>query len=349
MNILYSAEAHHFYKLFMKIRLKDVANKAGVSVTTVSLVLNDKPINISEQTRKLILRSARELGYPKHQKVKNIGLLVPDLSNMYFSELTKGISIAAQEEGYNLIIFDSNNMWERDVNNLLTLQQTDVEGIIISFSAGSDMSNKARQILKQMLEDDKIPVVLIDRNDPAYNCHSVCINHFQGAYLATKHLIELGHKRIGCISGGAHLSVSQERLRGYITAFEEYGLKYDDSWIVHGEFSLNSGYALTKNLLDQNVTAIFAQNDMIAFGVYNYLREIGKKIPHDISLVGFDDVPFASMLDTPLTTISQVTQDLGKRAIEILLTRRNISDNSDRVHIILQPELVVRKSTSPKN
>lgn len=329
----------------MKIKLKDVANKAGVSVTTVSMVLNDKPISISDRTRKLILQSAKELGYPRHQKVKNIGLLVPDLSNMYFSELTKGISIAAQEEGYNLIIFDSNNMWERDVNNLLTLQQTDVKGIIISFSAGRNMNNKARNILKQMLEDDKFPVVLIDRNDPAYNCHSVCINHFQGAYLATKHLIELGHTRVGCITGGAHLSVCQERLKGYLTAFEEHGLKHEDSWIVHGEFSLNSGYTLTQNLLDQNITAIFAQNDMIAFGVYNYLRETGKKIPNDISLVGFDDVPFAAMLDTPLTTISQVIQDMGKRAIEILLSRRSISDNSDRIHITLQPELVVRKST----
>jgi LacI family transcriptional regulator len=329
----------------MKVKLKDIATKTGVSLTTVSMVLNDKPISISDQTRRLILQTAKEMGYPRHQKVKNIGLLIPDLSNMYYSELTKGISIAAQEEGYNLIIFDSNNKWERDVNNLLTLQQTEVEGIIIAFSVGRNINDKTRQVIKQMLEDNQTTIVLIDRNDPAYNCHSVCVNHFQGAYLATKHLIELGHTRIGCITGGAHLSVSQDRLRGYIAAFEEHDLPYEESWIVHGEFRMESGYALAKELLEQKVTAIFAQNDMIAFGVYNYLREIGLSIPKDISLVGFDDVPFASMLDVPLTTVSQMIQDMGRRAIDVLLTRRGMTDNSDRVHLILQPELVIRKST----
>ena len=330
----------------MAVKLKDVANKAGVSITTASMVINNKDISVSEGTRRQVLQAARELGYLRRERVNSIALMVPDLGNLYYVELTRSISLCAQERGYNLLIFDSNNSPEREFSNLTTLRRTGVQGIIMGIaSTGEDLSQMA-PVARDIQSQSQTPIVLLDRSCAPFNCHTICVNNFKGGYLASGHLLDLGHERVGCVTGPIAFSECQDRTNGFRQAFIDRGVPFRDDWIIHGEFTVESGYRSAKALLDQGVTAIFAQNDMIAFGVYQYLRSHGCRIPDDISVVGFDNISFISMTDIPLTTVAQPIREMGRKAIDILINTPFITDNADRVMLSLQPELIVRNSTA---
>ena len=330
----------------MKIKLKDVADKAGVSITTCSLILNNKPINTSEETKKAVLNAARELGYIKKYKVRNIGLIVPDLENLYYTELTKKISAEAQKENYNIVIFDSNNSLKQERNNLNLIRQTDIEGLLLSLIPSEENLPHLQSILRDLTENEHLPIVILDSNYPSLNSHSICVNNYQGGYLATEHLIELGHTKIGCITGDSGYPVYQDRTQGYCSAFTQNQLSFNKDWIYNGKFTMDTGYQATPYLLEQGVTAIFAQNDMIAFGVYHYLKEHGIRVPEDVSLVGFDNIPFIQMIGLPLTTIAQPIQQMAERSIEILLSPTYRQNTSDRITLTLQPELIVRASSA---
>ena len=330
----------------MAVKLKDVAKKAGVSITTASMVLNNKNVSVSENTRKQILQAARELGYIRRERVNSIALMVPDLANLYYTELTRSISLCAQELGYNLIIFDSNNNPNREYNNLQALRQSHMEGIIMGISStGDDLSHLA-PVVRAIQHESQTPVVLLDRSCAPFNCHTICINNFKGGYLASEHLLDLGHEKIGCITGPIAFSECQDRTNGFRQALLERNKPFSDRWVVNGEFTMDSGYSKARLLVEQGVTAIFAQNDMIAFGVYQYLISHGYKIPRDISVVGFDNISFISIMDVPLTTVAQPIHEMGKRAFDILLNTPFNSDSADRVMLSLQPELGVRSSTA---
>lgn len=328
------------------VKLKDIADKLGVSSTTISMVLNGKPIGVSDTTRQLIFQTAYEMGYAKRLATKPIALFVPDLSNMYYSELTKWISLYAQDAGYNVTIYDSNNNWERELNNLSNLTSRNVCGIIMAMTSPRQ---EFRTLINQKSYNEKIPFVLVDISNPTFNCHKVSTDNYLGEYMAINYLISIGHRRIGHITG--HNTTSGEengcmdRLHGYKNAFQENGLKYEDSWIIEGDLNIASGYALTEKLLKQKVTAIATQNDMQAFGVYNYLKDNGLDVPNDISIVGFDDVTFASMLGTPLTTVSQKVPTLASKAIEIITSGEGEHNSTGKMIFKVEPELVIRKST----
>ena len=330
----------------MSAKLKDVAKKAGVSITTVSLILNDKPINVSDSTKKAVIQAAKEVGYIRRQKVRNIGLMLPDLGNLYYMELTRNISLKAQEAGFNVVIFDSSNSAERELNNLRSLRRSDLAGLIMGITTTDKNLTKFRPLVQNILDTEQIPIVLLDRNCPSLNCHSICINNYYGGHLAANHLIQLGHKRVGCITGNIDLSECQERTNGFTDAFAENQLSFSEDWIANASFTMDAGYENTQRLLDQNVTAIFAQNDMIALGILHYLKEKKIRVPEDISVVGFDNIPFISMVDLPLTTIAQPIQLMGEKALDILLSHPLLGDSTDRITITLQPELVVRSSTA---
>ena len=330
----------------MAVKLKDVAKKAGVSITTASMVLNNKNVSVSDSTRRQILQVARELGYIRRERVNSVALMVPDLGNLYYTELTRSISLCAQERGYNLIIFDSNNSPRREYDNLQALRQSNAEGIIMGISSTGDDLSRLAPVVRAIQDERQTPIVLLDRSLAPFNCHTICINNFKGGYLASAHLLDLGHERIGCITGPIAFTECQDRTNGFRQAFLDRGMSFSDSWIVHGDFSMDSGYSNALRLLDQGVTAIFAQNDMIAFGVYQYLKSHSYHIPKDISVVGFDNISFISMMDVPLTTVAQPIHEMGKRAFDILLNTPFNSSSADRVMLSLQPELVVRSSTA---
>lgn len=335
----------------MKITIKDVAKKAGVSVTSVSQVLNNKDIRISEEKRKQILDAVTELNYTpnpfasklKSKKSNTIGLIVPDITNLYFMEIAKGIVSKSKEFKLDVIISDSDNKSSNDIGNLEKLRKNGVDGIIIAVSQGQN--KKLNKLIHKIIEKDKIPIVLLDRDNIEYNCHAVMVNNFLGGYIATKHLIELGHRKIGCITGPLELQTSYDRYRGYKSALEESNITLDQSYVTHGDFKIESGYESTKKLLEKDITAIFACNDMMAYGVYKRLKEVNIKVPDNISVIGFDNVFFSEIVDVPLTTIGQPILNLGEKAVQILVDNFN-SNYNEKISSVFEPYLVTRSSTT---
>lgn len=331
----------------MAVKLKDIAARAGVSATTCSLILNNKPISVSEETKQKVLETAQQMGYTRKLESRNFGLIVPDLGNLFYTEIIKNISHRAQEFGYNLIILDSNNDVEQEYRNILQLKNTQIDGIILSLVRKENVSEKMIQCIRQ-LNSSNIPVVLFNSANPVFGCHSVILDDYWGGYLATRHLIDLGHRRIGCIIGYdlEAMFTLPTRLTGYQAAVTEAGIPFDRDLITGNDYTIECGYQSAAVLAEKGVTAIFAHNDMIALGAYHYLREHHIRIPEDISLVGFDNIPIISTLELPLTTVAQPITQISNRCIDLLLQSIN-TPSTDRVSVTLQPELVIRKSTGP--
>lgn len=330
----------------MKVKLKDIALKAGVSSTTCSLILNNRPINVSDETKKNVLKVAQEMGYTSKQKIRNFGLIIPDLGNLYYTELIKHVSRTAQNFGYNLIISGSNNNIDQEILNIQQLIQSRVDGILISLVPHRTDPIPLFTLLRRV-SDNNIPIVIMDCSLNTLGCCSVDVDDYYGGYLATEHLISLGHKKIGCISGNIGSVLSpQNRLTGFEAALAEHNIPYDDSLVIHGDYTVECGYKYAPVLLERGATAIFAHNDMIALGVYHYLRENHVRVPDEISLIGFDDVPIISSMELPLTTIAQPIQTLAERSIEILMEAIQ-TPSQEKVSITLRPELIVRATTGP--
>lgn len=336
----------------MAVTVKDIAQAAGVSITTVSLVLSGRECRISMETRERVQKIARELDYqPNHlarslvtRKSQTIGLIIPDISNLFFSELAKGVEIEAQRREYNIIFSNSNEDGSADIKNLRILLNKSVDGLIIVPSI------KERELsliseFSRILSGHKLPVVIVDRMLPGIECDFVTLDNREGGYIATKHLLELGHRRIGCITGPKDLMSSNMRYRGYCDALNQYGIPVDENLVYNGNYRLNSGVEGAEILINRNVTAIFACNDMMACGAYRQSCIMNKKIGSELSLVGFDDIPFAEMLEHPLTTIHQPVYDIGKNSCRMLM---DILDGAitDIHKIKYSPTLIVRSTTA---
>lgn len=328
----------------MSITLKDIAKKTGFSTATISLVLNNKPASIPEATRKLILDTANSLGYIPKKKSANIALLVPDLRNPFFSDLASEILINTKKHQLNLIISSSNGNPENDLQDLLSFLNAGASGIIAFFSTDRSQDARLRQVIRQITEIHHIPLVLMDRNQPEYNCDAVCVNQFASGYLATEHLLRMGHTRIGCIAGPDYSDAGQQRLEGYRSALEEAGIAYDPELVFYSNFSFEAGYQNLDPLLKKQVSAVFAQSDFIALGIYRRAQELRISIPHELSVIGLDNILYTTLVVPPLTSVAQDIPLTGRLAVEALISRINGSAEPNRNIQILQPELVLRES-----
>ena len=336
----------------MRVTIKDVAEKAGLSVSTVSLVLNHKPHRISEETRQRVLQVARELNYHPNRMavslIKNrtntIGLLIPDITNMFFAEIAKGAEVGCQELGYSMILCNTNDNPQKDIDYVNVLLERGVDGIIFVMAVNSS-NNKARECYDLLRQFEK-PVVLVDRTVEDLELPSVSTDNELGGYLATRHLLELGHRRIGCITGPMGSQSSKRRLFGYIRALQEYAVPFRAELVAEGNYHADSGYRLSRRLLKSGVTAILACNDMMSYGVYRRARRERLRIPEDLSVVGFDDVTFSEMAEVPLTTVAQPAYRIGRASVEKLLELLQNGTLSERT-LVFPPELIVRRSTAP--
>lgn len=337
--------------------IKDIAKKAKVSIATVSYVLNksNKNIVIGKETTEKVLKIARELNYRPNiiarslakQKTYTIGLVIPDLTQPVFVQILKGIATTAMKEGYNTIICDTEDNADMEIRYMETLRKRWVDGIIIS---GSSTQAATTHIIET---ERKIPVVGIDREIDGALTYSVFLDNLKGGYEATKYLLELGHRRIGIISSDKnmpHLMNILQRDSGYWKALKEKGIKPDASLRVEGNVNnINGGRKGAKRLLSLKnpPTAIFAVNDTMAIGALQYCLENGLKISEDISIIGFDDTPFASMTNPPLTTMAQPANRMGSAAVNLILSV--IAGKNVESKKILEAKLVVRKSCAPPN
>ena len=327
--------------------MKDVAERARVSVATVSHVINETRF-VSEELRQRVLQAIDEMDYQpdavarslRRKETRTIGLIVPDNSNPFFAEVARGIEDVGFEKGYSVILCNSDRNLEKELTYLDTLIAKRVDGII--FIAATAQVEHVKSLI-----ESGMPVVVADRKMPEVEVDSVLADNFQGGYEATKHLLDLGHRWIGCISGPWDLTPSADRVAGYKLALNQHGLQADDDLIVRGDYLCQSGEMAVRRFSELSAppTAIFACNDLMAIGAMKGIQEQGLRVPEDISVVGFDDIALASYLNPPLTTIAQPKYELGKLAAELVIQRTTGSGSREKQEIVLESRLVVRGST----
>jgi LacI family transcriptional regulator len=326
--------------------IRDVAHHAGVSVTTVSHVVNNtRPVEPETQARVRV--AIEELGYRpnllarglRRRKTNTIGLLVPDNSNPFFAEVARAIEDTGFEQGYSVILCNSDMNEAKQDAYLSVLLAKQVDGLLL-ISSG-DSPDPVRRIMQA-----GVPVVVVDRELGDLPVDQVLVDNEQGGYLAGCHLVALGHTRIGYIAGPSDIRPSRGRVEGLQRALREAGLELDPEAIARGDGRYAGGERAMRELLARggNLTAVFAYNDLMAIGAVAALRRAGLRVPEDISVIGFDDIPQAATTVPAITTVAQPTADLGRVSARLLLDRLTADSEWEPSRVLLQTSLVERES-----
>ncbi|TVZ86176.1 LacI family transcriptional regulator [Aeribacillus composti] len=329
------------------VTIYDVAREANVSMATVSRVVNGNP-NVKPTTRKKVLEAIERLGYRPNavarglasKKTTTVGVVIPDVSSTFYSELARGIEDIATMYKYNIILSNSDQNKEKELHLLNTLLGKQVDGIV--FMSGN--------ITEEHVEEFKrspVPIVLASTFDENNELPSVNINYEQAAYDAVKFLIDKGHKHIAYVSGPMEEPVNKvKKLKGYIRALEEAGLQYDEQFVVEGDYSYESGIEAFDKVLELSPkpTAIFVGTDEMALGVIHAAQDKGYEIPKDFDVVGFDNTRLATMVRPRLTTVVQPSYDIGAVAMRLLTKLMNKEEVDN--HIVELPHRIeIRQST----
>ncbi|WP_138754164.1 LacI family DNA-binding transcriptional regulator [Paenibacillus sinopodophylli] len=333
----------------MKMTIYDVAREAGVSIAAVSQVINGKG-KISEQRRQEITQVMERLNYQPSviasaltgKKTFTLGLLVPDISNPFFAEIARAVEDQSHHLGYSLFICSTDNKKERAERYLSLMQQKRVDGMII----GTGIANKST--LTSLMKG-KVPVVVIAR-EANLGAKTVIIDDYCGGGLAASHLLDQNHSRVGILAESEEVSSSRERIRGFVSKWNEAGLQMGDGMIrICGDELVQDGKVQAAELLRASnpPTALFCCNDLLAIGALKAAKELGLRVPEDISIIGFDNTILAELTDPPLTTIAQPTKEMGQLAVDALIEMLESGEKSDH-RVVLQPELVIRQSTASK-
>jgi LacI family transcriptional regulator len=329
------------------VTIRDVATRAGVSPTTVSHVINaTRPVSADLRSR--VEAAMAELGFQpnalarslRRKRTHTLGLIVPDSANPFFAEVGRGIEDTSFASGFSVILCNSDGNPTRELLYMDLLIQKQVDGVLL-------VPTGKQAELAATLRTRNIPVVVIDRDVPDAPIDRAHIDNIAGADLATRHLLDLGHRRIGYIGGPPHLSPVPDRSAGYRQALHEVGIPIDEQLVVDGNFRDVGGYTGAQALLAlaNPPTAIFAGNDLMAIGALAAAREAGIDVPHNLSIMGFDDIHLAGYINPPLTTIAQPKYELGVIAAQLLFERLAQPDLPPQRRL-LQAQLVVRQSTA---
>jgi len=325
------------------ITLKMVAERAGVSVNTASRAINNKS-DINEKTKKRVLKVAQELGYVQNatavalrtKKTRTLGVVIADNRNPFYAEVLNGMEEAAREKNYHIILANTQRDYRKEEEAINLLLAKRVDGLLIT--PVQDRNDDIKKLIEA-----NIPFVIVGRDFENIEVDAVYNDEVKGGFFATEYLIKKGHKRIAFINGFLHKSPAQGRLEGYKKALKEHGIPLDDMMVSVGDIDVEDGYERTKQMLEKNLdfTAIFAYNDMMAFGAMQAVKEKGLRIPEDIGLVGYDDISFSSLISPSLSTIRLKKQELGAESVKLLLSRINGSREKMK-KIMLNVELIVR-------
>lgn len=334
-----------------KVTRNDVARLAGVAPSTVSYVINNGPRPVSDETRERVLEAIEALEYRpnavarhlRRQCTTTIGLIVPDTCNTYFAEVAQGIEAVAFENNYMVMFCHSDYQLDRELAYVETLYAEQVAGVIIIPATSSVESLKT-------LMKYHIPTVSLDRSVSGIEVPTVVANNFHGGYIATQHLLNLGHRRIGCIARPVELSHAEERVRGYIAALQDAGIAYDWTLYARGGYRMENGRRALNQLLDlpEPPTAVFCYNDMMAIGALRCAKERGLDVPDVFSIVGFDDITESAFTCPSLTTVHQDKFEMGRQGMKLLLNL--IQGKSDTELLVSEPlevSLIVRESSGP--
>jgi LacI family transcriptional regulator len=332
-----------------QVTIKDIAEKLGISVSTVSRALKDHP-DISVKTRQAVKELAKLLGYKpnlialnlKNSKTNTIGLVVPEIEHHFFSKIINGIEEVAYENNYNVLVVQSNESYMREVLNTQTLLSNRVDGLLVSFSKETQDYSHFQQIV-----DQEIPIVFYDRTIENFHADSVMVDDFSGAYKAVNHLISRGCKRIALYSSPQHMLIGRNRFEGYKAALEKHGITFNKD-LVYACDTFDSAIKISRSVLKKHdrPDGVFAVNDITAIGVMKTARQLGIKVPDELKVVGFENSHSSSICEPELTSVDQFGYNLGKKAAELLLKRIKL-DTFDYIpeNIKLKTELIVRGSS----
>ncbi len=341
---------------FEAVTIKDIARALSLSTSTVSRALRDS-YEISAETKKLVLDYAAKINYQpnpialslKEKKSNTLGVIVCEIANSFFSQMIDGIESVAQQNGYNVIISQSHDSFDRELSNLHYLTSRSIDGLIISVSVETNNFDYLKD-----LRSKGMPIVFFDRIVNEIATHKVIVDNYGGAYKATVHLIENGCRRIASLANVSFLSITQERLAGYKAALEMYGIAYDESLVYHcksGEQMNDEVSVNVKKLLrlEQPPDAILGLSDKLTTGCLRILQEENISVPDDIMLIGFSNSEFTDLLNPALSVIKQPAFEMGELSAQLLIqvieSKRPVDQFLTKV---LSPELIVRKSSGAK-
>jgi LacI family transcriptional regulator len=328
------------------VTIRDVAKLAGVSPITVSRVINNSQ-GVNRLTRERVQRAVEGLHYVpntlakslRSKKTHTMALVVSDITNPFWTTIARGVEDTAAKNGFHVILCNTDENPEKEANYINILLQRRVDGIIIA-----PTTNDKRRL--SALTRQKVPCVLIDRQVNGFKADVVRSNNLEGARQLTRHLLTLGHRRIAMLSGPTWVSTAEERVRGYCQALQEQGVPDEEHLITRSDYKQEGGYLSVKELLTTvpRPTAIIAANNFMAIGALQALRDAGLRVPEDIALVCFDDIPQASLIYPFLTVSNQCAYEMGTTSAQLLMERLKDKKNRRRREIELETTLIIRKS-----
>lgn len=334
----------------MKVKIDDVAKKAGVSISTVSRVLNGYE-HVSKSSKEKVEKAIKALEYTPSQAARSlasqksnmIGIIVPDLANQYYAKMITAIEEEASKHDYSIIICNIQENISKELKYMKMLKEMWVDGVVL-------MHEKINEETKKFLMTCNFPVVLASVKIPGVELTNINIDDEQAAFDAIEYLVELGHKRIGMITGDLRdYTAGISRLNGYKKALAHYGISIDEAIIQEGHFKFNDGYRIMEKMLmlKDRPTAVFAASDEMAIGAMNCALDMGFNVPEDISFMGFDNIDMARVVRPKLTTVNQPSTLIGQIAIESLL--KKMAGESVEEHIVIKHDLVKSDSCQKRD
>ncbi len=338
-----------------KTTIYDIAKALNITAATVSRALNDSP-RVKKATKELILETAKQMNYEQNKlaqalksgKSYNVGVIVPYINSNFFASVIRGIEEELYPKGYHVIICQTHDQENLEIENINSLLNAQVDGVLMSISNSNIENNPAFKNLVRK----HVPLIFFDRKKDIKGVSSVTIDDFKGAYMATQHLIEQGCKRIAHLSNNQSLEIFQNRFLGYKQAILDAGFELDSNLVVETTSKVESGSLSTKKLLSLNnpPDGIFASCDFSALGAIKEIKAHGLSIPDDISVIGFSNEPFSQFMELSITSIDQSPMEMGRIAANVFLDEVNSKGNvKSEKQVILAPELIVRKSSQKES
>jgi LacI family transcriptional regulator len=342
-----------------KATIKDVARLSGVSITAVSLVLNNRPTRMSEEKQKLIIDAAEQLHYIPNQAARSLAtnrsmllaLLIPDIENMFFASLSKALEDVISKDGYSLLIANSDDSQQREHR---LLQQFAARGVDGLFLIPSRESAKQSDALQKDVANLGFPVVLTDRLVSEHWCDAVGSDNFVGGALAAETLLAQGHRRIACISGDSRTGETNRRIAGFSNALDKAGFSLDPALNCAGNYRFDGGYRAADHIIDAHATAVFCANDLMAMGFIQRLEERGLSCPGNCSVIGYDDISQRFGFNHQLTTLDQNIQTLAETCHKMISLRLSQTGSTSSEHPwltdpqqkFIEPKLINRSTVS---
>ncbi len=331
----------------MAVTISDIAKEANVSLATVSRVLNNSGY-VKESTRIKIEEAIKRMNYVPSAIARSlstnesntIGVIVPDVTNSYFGKLIKGISEIAEKNNLNIILFNCDNILEKEIKALYVLKEQRIKGIVMTPGFGQQKHNKE---YLQVINNLNIPIVLVSADLKFKKLNGIFVDNVQGGFMATDEFIKQGHKKIAIMTGILESEPSIERVIGYKKALKEAGIKINNNYILNGKFSTDAAYRLTEELLNmdynQRPTALVVCSNRMTIGVVKCIKDNGLKIQKDLSVIAFDKVDILDMLGVKMTYIDECPLELGKKSMELLCNIFNNKINYT-ARIVIEPKMI---------